>query len=57
MPGCYMIMAGGAGDGLICQVEQDPVVVFVLAVGRRNRSLVYKIFVHLPQLGAPTLIK
>ena len=41
MPDCYKIKLRGAGYRLVYQVQDDRVVVFVVAVGRREREEVY----------------
>ena len=43
LPSCYKIKLRAAGYGLIYRVEDDRLVVIVVAVGRRDRNLVYKI--------------
>ena len=45
MPDCYKIKLKSAGYRLVYQVEVKTVTVVVVAVGRRERSLVYKIAV------------
>lgn len=45
MPDCYKIKLKSAGYRLVYQVEDKTVTVVVVAVGRRERSLVYKIAV------------
>ena len=42
MPGCYKIKLRGAGYRLVYRVEDETVTVIVVAVGRRDRNLVYK---------------
>ena len=42
MPDCYKIKLRKAGYRLVYRVEDDVVVVTVIAVGRRDRSEVYK---------------
>ena len=41
MKDCYKIKLRGAGYRLVYQVQDDRVVVFVVAVGRREREEVY----------------
>ncbi|CAJ1760072.1 TPA: type II toxin-antitoxin system RelE/ParE family toxin [Aeromonas hydrophila] len=41
MPDCYKIKLRGAGYRLVYQVQDDRVVVFVVAVGKREREEVY----------------
>lgn len=41
LPDCYKIKLRNAGYRLVYQVIEDEVVVCVIAVGRRERSLVY----------------
>ena len=43
LPGCYKIKLRAAGYRLVYRVDDDRVVVIVVAVGRRDRNLVYKI--------------
>jgi mRNA interferase RelE/StbE len=43
MAGCYKIKLRAAGYRLVYRVEDDKLVVIVVAVGRRDRNLVYKI--------------
>jgi len=43
MPDCYKIKLRAAGYRLVYQVEDDKLIVIVIAVGRRDRNLVYKI--------------
>ena len=43
MPDCYKIKLRAAGYRLIYRVDDDVVTVVVVAVGRRDRNLVYKI--------------
>jgi len=43
LPDCYKIKLRSAGYRLVYQVEEARVVVVVVAVGRRDRNLVYKI--------------
>ncbi len=43
MPNCYKIKLRTAGYRLIYRVFDDRIVVQVIAVGRRDRNLVYKI--------------
>jgi mRNA interferase RelE/StbE len=43
MPDCYKIKLRSAGYRLIYRVFDDRIVVQVIAVGRRDRNLVYKI--------------
>lgn len=42
LPECYKIKARASGYRLVYQVQDERVVVLVLAVGRRERSEVYK---------------
>lgn len=42
LPDCYKIKLKAAGYRLVYRVDDDRVVVIVIAVGRRDRSLVYK---------------
>jgi len=43
MPGCYKIKLKSCGYRLVYKVIDREVVVFVLAVGKRERSEVYKL--------------
>lgn len=43
LPNCYKIKLRAAGYRLIYQVEEDKVLVIVVAVGPCDRNLVYKI--------------
>jgi len=43
LPNCYKIKLRAAGYRLVYQVEDDKLLVIVVAVGRRDRNLVYKI--------------
>lgn len=43
MPNCYKIKLRSAGYRLVYQVEDTTLIVLVVAVGRRDRNLVYKI--------------
>lgn len=43
LPDCYKIKLRDAGYRLVYRVYEDRVVVQVVAVGRRDRNLVYKI--------------
>jgi mRNA interferase RelE/StbE len=43
MPGCCKIKLRAAGYRLVYRVDDDQIVVIVVAVGRRERNLVYKI--------------
>ncbi|MDB5725190.1 MAG: addiction module toxin RelE [Novosphingobium sp.] len=43
MPGCYKIKLRAAGYRLVYRVDDEVVTVVVVAVGRRDRNLVYKI--------------
>lgn len=45
MPDCYKIKLKSAGYRLVYQVEDRTVTVVVVAVGRRERNVVYKIAV------------
>jgi mRNA interferase RelE/StbE len=40
---CYKIKLRAAGYRLVYQVEDDKLLVIVVAVGRRDRNLVYKL--------------
>lgn len=42
MPDCYKIKLRSAGYRLVYQVEDDRLVVVIVAVGRRDRNAVYK---------------
>ena len=42
MPDCYKIKLSAAGYRLVYQVDDGRVVVIVVAVGKRDRNLVYK---------------
>ena len=42
MPGCYKIKLRSAGYRLVYRVYDDRVVVQVVAVGKRDRNLVYR---------------
>ena len=42
MPNCYKIKLRAAGYRLIYQVEDDVLIIVVVAVGRRDRNAVYK---------------
>jgi mRNA interferase RelE/StbE len=42
MPHCYKIKLRAAGYRLVYQVDEDVVTVVVVAVGERDRNLVYK---------------
>lgn len=42
LPDCYKIKLRGAGYRLVYRVDDDRVVVIVIAVGRRDRNFVYK---------------
>lgn len=42
MPDCYKIKLRAAGYRLVYQVEDENVIVVVIAVGRRDRNAVYK---------------
>jgi mRNA interferase RelE/StbE len=42
MPGCYKIKLRAAGYRLVYRVEDETVTVIVVAVGKRDRNLVYK---------------
>lgn len=46
MPDCYKIRLKSAGYRLVYRVEDKTVTVVVVAVGRRERNLVYKIAVN-----------
>ncbi|SPT78668.1 toxin [Aeromonas salmonicida] len=41
LPDCYKIKLRGAGYRLVYQVQDDRVLVFVVAVGKREREQVY----------------
>ena len=43
LPDCYKIKLKAAGYRLVYRVDDDRVVVMVVAVGRRDRNLAYKI--------------
>jgi len=43
MPDCYKIKLRSVGYRLIYQVEDEQLVVWVIAVGRRDRNEVYKV--------------
>jgi len=43
MPDCYKIKLRAAGYRLVYRVDDAVVTVVVVAVGRRDRNLVYKI--------------
>ena len=43
LPDCYKIKLKAAGYRLIYRVDDDRVVVIVVAVGRRERNLAYRI--------------
>ena len=43
LPDCYKIKLRAAGYRLVYRVDDDVVTVVVVAVGRRDRNLVYKI--------------
>lgn len=43
LPNCYKIKLRAAGYRLVYQVEDDALLVIVIAVGRRERNAVYKI--------------
>lgn len=43
LPNCYKIKLRAAGYRLVYRVEDDRLIVIVVAVGRRDRNLVYKI--------------
>lgn len=43
LPDCYKVKLRAAGYRLVYRVYDDRVVVQVIAVGRRDRNLVYKI--------------
>ena len=43
MPNCYKIKLRATGYRLVYQVEDETVTVIVVAVGRRDRNLVYKV--------------
>jgi mRNA interferase RelE/StbE len=43
MPDCYKIKLRAAGYRLVYRVFEDRIVVQVVAVGRRDRNLVYKL--------------
>ena len=43
LPDCYKIKLKSAGYRLVYRVDDDRIVVIVVAVGRRDRNLVYRI--------------
>lgn len=43
LPGCYKIKLRAAGYRLVYQVDDNTIVVTVIAVGRRDREAVYRI--------------
>jgi mRNA interferase RelE/StbE len=43
LPNCYKIKLRAAGYRLVYRVEDDRLIVIVVAVGRRDRNLVYKL--------------
>ena len=43
MQGCYKIKLRSAGYRLVYRVDDEKVIVTVIAVGRRDRNLVYKL--------------
>jgi len=43
MPDCYKIKLRAAGYRLVDRVDSGRVVVIIVAVGKRDRNLVYKI--------------
>lgn len=43
MPDCYKIKLRTAGYRLVYRVHDDRIVVQVVAIGRRDRNLVYKV--------------
>lgn len=43
MPGCYKIKLKDAGYRLVYQVDDKRVIIVVIAVGRRDHDLVYKL--------------
>ncbi|KQS04251.1 addiction module toxin RelE [Sphingomonas sp. Leaf357] len=43
MPDCYKIKLRAAGYRLVYRVEDDVLIVVVVAVGKRDRNAVYKI--------------
>jgi mRNA interferase RelE/StbE len=43
MPDCYKIKLRAAGYRLVYRVDDSRVIVIVVAVGKRDRNLVYKI--------------
>lgn len=43
LPNCYKIKLRSAGYRLVYRVDDDRVVVTVVAIGRRDRNAVYKI--------------
>jgi mRNA interferase RelE/StbE len=43
MPACYKIKLRAAGYRLVYQVEDEKLIVVIVAVGRRDRNAVYKI--------------
>lgn len=42
LPGCYKIKLRASGYRLVYQVRHETVVVFVIAVGKREKSAVYQ---------------
>ena len=42
MPNCYKIKLRAAGYRLIYQVEDDVLIIVVVAIGRRDRNAAYK---------------
>lgn len=42
MPNCYKIKLQAAGYRLVYQIDNDLLIVIVVAVGRRDRNAVYK---------------
>lgn len=43
LPNCYKIKLKAAGYRLVYRVDDDRIIVIVVAIGRRDRNLVYKI--------------
>ena len=43
MPDCYKIKLRAAGFRLVYRVEDDTLIVLVVAIGKRDRNAVYKI--------------
>jgi mRNA interferase RelE/StbE len=43
MPDCYKIKLKAAGYRIVYRVDDDRIVVIVVAVGRRDRNLIYRV--------------